>query len=75
MAARRQSFSERAGAIVTEALVRFLVQLIPADVEPDSRGGFPRHSRRDSLWKTGEGFPWRRRSSFEATSPVMLCGG
>ncbi len=50
------------------------LNLIPTLGEVNSRGGFPRRSCRNSSWKTGEGFPWRRRSVFEAISLVTICG-
>jgi hypothetical protein len=54
---------------------RIRLEVMPTHGVSDSRRGFPKRSCRDSSWKTGEGFPWRRRSSFEASAPVTICGG
>ena len=53
--------------------VRFITTgLIPTLIDADSRRGFTRGHRRDSMRKTWRCFPWGQRSRFGRISRVMI---
>lgn len=81
-----QLFIEWAGAMLAQDVVLNAVfawlalwaafgrspRVIPRDIDPDSRRGFPCAADRDSPWRTEGGSPWVQRSSFARTTRRMI---